>query len=213
MERLTLEQLARLVDEAPTDREREILSRNPALQAELEALREQSRALRNLPSVLPPHGDWAELEARLVDERLIRPGATRSEGRRWWLQAAAGLVLFLGGTATGQAFGGPGTPAVPGAGGGDMAFTSVEEAAQAVEAAERRYLAAVSGYQQVAEQQDGARPTRDPASRFAALEALLAASQAAVRESPADPFFNGVLVNTLMERQQTLRQISGDNWY
>lgn len=211
MERLTLEQLARLVDEAPTDREREILSRNPALRAELEALREQSRTLRDLPSVLPPPGDWEELEARLLEEELIRPGGTRSGSRRRWLQAAAGLVLFLCGTATGQAFVGPTAAARPGD--ADVSFASVEEAARAVEAAERRYLAAVSGYQQVAERQDGTQPTRDPASRFAALEALLAASQAAVRESPADPFFNGVLVNTLMERQQTLRQISGDNWY
>ena len=125
------------------------------------------------------------------------------------LQIAAGLVLFVGGAALGQTFDiGAGPEGRP-----DGSFASVEEAARAVEFAERQYLQAVDGYQRTVRSQDGSTPARDPASRFAALEALLAASQAAVKESPADPFFNGILINTLRERQQTLRQVSGDNWY
>ncbi len=211
MERLSLEALARLVDEAPTDEEKKVLAANPDLQRELEALEEQTRALKDLPAVFPPPEGWHELEARLVEEGLVRPTGRGRASSRWVLQAAAGMILFLGGAAMGTALsGGPGSPATAATG----PYDSVEEAVQAVEVAERRYLQSVGAYQQTVRAQDGTTATtRDPASRFAALEALLAASQAAVRESPADPFFNGILVNTLMERQQTLRQISGDNWY
>ena len=44
--------------------------------------------------------------------------------------------------------------------------------------------------------------------RAATLEALLAATQEAVRIAPSDPFLNGLLVNTLAEREHMLRQIS-----
>ena len=208
MERLSLEVLARLVDEEPSAEEKKILAGNPALQRELEALKEQTQALGDLPAVLPPPDGWAELESRLAEEGLIESPRGGRGAQRWLLQAAAGLVLFLGGTGLGTALTrGSDEPASVAAG----PFDSVEEAVQAVESAEQQYLQAVGAYQQTV-RRDGA-TSGDPASRFAALEALLAASQAAVRESPADPFFNGVLVNTLMERQQTLRQISGDNWY
>ena len=211
MERLTLEQLARLVDEPQTDVEREILAREPELQAELDALRSQTAALKALPAVLPPKGDWSELEARLVDEGLVYPGQERTAKlSTWWVQVAAGLVLFFGGALAGNGFNAAPETLGPVAA---ATFDSPEEAAQAVEFAERQYLAAVDGYQRTLQQPGQPQPSRNPASRFAALEALLAASQAAVKESPADPFFNGMLVNTLLERQQTLRQISQDNWY
>ena len=211
MERLSLEALARLVDEEPSAEEKKILATNPALMRELEALRDQTGALKDLPAVLPPPEGWDDLEARLAEEGLIDLPQGGRRTNRWMLQAAAGLVLFLGGTGLGTA--------LSGASGGDGQlaqgpFDSVEEAVAAVETAERQYRQAVGAYQQTVRR--GGNPpatSGDPASRFAALEALLAASQAAVRESPADPFFNGVLVNTLMERDQTLRQISGDNWY
>ncbi len=54
----------------------------------------------------------------------------------------------------------------------------------------------------------------DPAGRFAALDALVATTQAAVREAPADPFLNGMLISTLAERQAALRRVSGNaEWY
>lgn len=212
MKRLTLEQLARLVDEAPTNEERGILSKDPRLQAELDALKAQTAALKGLPSVLPPPepDGWDDLKARLEAEGLVKRKKPRLHIPPKWLQAAAGVAIFLGGTLAGQAF-------QPGIDGPELAqgttYDSVEDAVQAVEFAERQYLAAVDGYQRLRQAQGQSEPQRNPASRYAALEALLAASQAAVKESPADPFFNGVLVNTLMERQQALSQISGDNWY
>ncbi|MGI9626554.1 MAG: hypothetical protein ACR2QM_06950 [Longimicrobiales bacterium] len=210
MKRLTLEQLARLVDEAPTDEEREVLSKDPSLRAELEALKAQTAALKGMPSVLPPPDGWDDLEARLEAEGLVRRTKPRMTIPPRWLQAAAGLALFLGGglAATALQSSPEGSDQVATAN-----YANVEEAVQAVEFAERQYLAAVDGYQRVRQVQGQQEAPRNPASRYAALEALLAASQAAVRESPADPFFNGVLINTLREREQVMSQISRDNWY
>ena len=59
-------------------------------------------------------------------------------------------------------------------------------------------------------------PRIEALSRVTALEGLLAASQEAVRLAPADPVFNGFLVNVLAERQEVLRQIStsrDDDWF
>ena len=70
-------------------------------------------------------------------------------------------------------------------------------------------------YRQFRGRSDGARVT-DPLSLLTALEGLLAASQEAVRVAPADPVFNGFLINVLAERQEVLRQIStgrDDDWF
>ena len=55
----------------------------------------------------------------------------------------------------------------------------------------------------------------DQAGRMAALEYLFAATQAAVRQAPADEFLNGLLAATFAEREATLRRISTrqDNWF
>jgi hypothetical protein len=45
----------------------------------------------------------------------------------------------------------------------------------------------------------------DLLTRYIALEALLAAGQAAIREAPTDPFLNGLLVNMQAEREAALR--------
>ena len=218
MERLNLEQLARLVDEAPTAEEQRMLERDPALRAELEELKAQTRALKDLPSVLPPPAGWAELEAVLTDEGLIqRPGGGGFRISRGWLQAAAALVLFLGGTAMGRTLApGTGLPVASQQGAAEVAttFVSLDEAAAAVEAAERQWVSTVSEYRRLSTEM-GQRQTvdRDPALRFAALQALLATSQAAVREAPGDRFFNSVLIGALAEQEAALRQISQDNWY
>jgi len=91
----------------------------------------------------------------------------------------------------------------------------VEAAAQAVRAAEEMYVNALSRYRLLLEREGGDDVLGDPNSRYAALEYLVAASQAAVRQAPADPFLNGLLASTLAERDVTLRRISTrqDNWF
>jgi hypothetical protein len=55
----------------------------------------------------------------------------------------------------------------------------------------------------------------DPASRYAGLDYLIPSLEAALRQAPADPFFNGMLATARAEQQAVLRRISSgnDNWF
>lgn len=219
MEHLSLEQLARLVDERPTSEERAILDADPGLRRELDALRAQTGALKDLPAMVPPPDSWPELREKLVAEGLVRGRRGGPALWRKWIQIAAGLVLFTGGTAFGWA-----TASSPGAPDGasmvagvdepgSASFASLEEAMLAVQEAEREWTTAFGEYRRLLGAQVERELPADPAVRLAAIDALLAASTAAVEESPADQFFNGLVVSTLAERQQTLRQIRQANWH
>lgn len=222
MKHLTHETLARLVDERPSPDERAHLGVCARCAEELRAFRLQSDALSGLAALRPPSGDWESLEARLVSEGLVR---TPETFRRFgfaaapaWMQAAAAVVIFLGGTGFGLAL----TSASPPAGlsSGDVLLpmsriSSAEEAVRAVELSEQAYMRALVQYRQSTRENNGPRIS-DPLSRVTALEGLLAASQEAVRLAPADPVFNGFLVNVLAERQEVLRQMStssDDDWF
>jgi hypothetical protein len=134
------------------------------------------------------------------------------------MQAAAMLVVFFGGTGFGLALT---RGAAMDRSSSDEALlpasqiSSVEEAVRVVEAAEQAYMRSLVRYHQLTGAND-ARRVADPLSRVTALEGLLAASQEAVRLAPADPVFNGFLVNVLAERQEVLRLIStsrDDDWF
>ena len=221
MEHLNLEHLARLVDEPPTPEEQAILDSDPDLRRELEALRAQTAALKDLPAVLPPPDGWGDLEDKLRSAGLIRGEPAMPGLWRKWMQVAAALVLFTGGTAFGwAAAAGPESQPGPGREAGDAAaaarpasFTSLDEARGAVLLAEEEWTWAFNEYRRLFDAQNLRQTPANPARRLAALEALVATTQASVAEFPEDQFLNGFLVNTMMERQQTLRQIGRDNWH
>jgi hypothetical protein len=236
MGHLTTEALARLVDGVPTAEEQKHLDACAGCAQELEALNAQTEGLASLPALRPPRGDWEALEARLIAEGLIRPeegGQTIPlRARRGWYpaaQAAAAVLLFLGGTFMGSAMGptaetGNGSVGNPGIGelsamdySSPAALTTMDEAAEAVRVAEQNYINAMIRYRQLVEASGRGLPqAEDPANRYAALEAVMAASQAAVREAPTDPFLNGILASVMAERQayqQTLAQGNDSNWY
>jgi hypothetical protein len=231
MKHLTIEALARLVDERPRPEEAEHLAACETCSAELIALREQTEGLGALPEIMPPVGDWEVLQAQLRSEGLVRDrglaaklGLARTPA---WMPAAAAIVLFLGGAGVGAGFatregGASGPNAASGPQGvGVVAQVAleqpgtVEEAASAVRASEQRYVAAVSRYRQLLELQGGQDVTSDPISRYAALEHLVSVSQAAVRQAPGDPFLNGFLASALAERDAAARMVSAsrDNWF
>lgn len=211
MERLNLEQLARLVDEPPTPDERAVLEGNPAAQRELEALRSQTESLGSLPAVLPPPGGWHELEKKLVAEGLIFGRRENVHIWRKWVQVAAALVIFVGGTAFGWVTGSvPVGFAGAESGSEPASFTSIEEARTAVDDAIKRYLVAHSGFQQFVNAQGQQRRSRDPAAYLAAMNTLVAASRAAVEEAPDDRFLNAMYVRLVAEREQTIRQAVAD---
>ena len=238
MERLRLEDLARLVDEQPTEREQAALDADPALRRELEAMRSQRRSLEELPDILPPQGGWRQLQDKLASSGLIRSPLPGTGLWSKWLQAAAVVAVFIGGTAFGWVTGSGARAGDPGAAelasasegaDGDAAArfgaeagataaapaspTSLEQARQAVEEAELRWRTAYRQHQEIFHALNGRQPRRDPVARLAGIEALMAAGEAAVQESPDDEFLNFLYVNTLMERQQTLQQIGMGAWH
>lgn len=229
MKHLSMETLARLVDERPEPAEAKHLAACVACAAELRALEKQTEALAALPEILPPADDWDVLEARLRSEGLVRASGLARElglGRTPpWVSAAAAVLLFLGGVGVGAGLPSLGSApeastARPSEGGAELAAApaasaSVEEAAAAVRAAEQRYVSAVSRYRQLLERQGGPNVTADPFTRYAALEHLVSVSQAAVRQAPGDPFLNGFLASVLAERDAAARMVSAarDNWF
>lgn len=207
---LTIETLARLVDEAPTRDESAHLERCERCRTELEGLRDQKEDLANLPAIQPTMDAWDSLETRLRAEGLIRTPVRRSLSPAW-MRAAAAVVLFLGGGAAGFAVRGAAPPAT-----GPVATTpgttqaakprTVQRANQALQAAQEAYLSALSNYAELTDQ-----PTAgDPAVRLAALDNIVLTSQAALDRAPADPVINGYLLTALAQRDAMTRQISQD---
>ena len=224
MEHLNTETLARLVDHAPQLEEATHIAECESCSAELEAMRSQTDALRSLPEIRPPQGDWHGLEARLRSEGLVEdPGLFRKMGLAQtpgWMRAAAAIMLFLSGTGAGALLTSPGAPEPL----GEVAMlsnealfastASVEEAASAVRVAEQNYVTAMTRYQQLLMSESGIEAGVDPMSRYAALEHLAAVSQAAVRQAPGDSFLNGLLLSVLGEREATAQLVaSRDNWF
>ena len=216
MEHLNREALARLVDESPNEEEAAHLGVCEPCAAELEALRGQTEALAALPVMMPPQGDWQVIEARLRSEGLLEtPGLFQKLGLAQtpgWMRAAAAIVLFLSGTATGIAFDG-GRPAD--LGGPVSEAQSVEEAAEVMRMAAEQYTHSLARYRELLGESGGETFVEDPNRRFVALEGLVTASQAAVRQAPADPFLNGILAYAMFERDAMASMVSSDggNWF
>jgi len=226
MGHLTLEALARLVDDQPTQDERDHLAECLHCTAELGAMRDQVSSTGALPDVRPPQGDWDVLEARLMSEGFIQKKGwlpMRSLAvTPGWMQAAAGMVLFAGGMGLGASVVRHNAALEPTVSTladlvpveSTVEPASLGQAEDAVRMAERQYMDALVQYRDMRTASDQGFQSVDPAGRFAALDALVATSQAAVRESPADPFLNGILISAMAERQAALQRVSGSSeWY
>lgn len=210
MRHLTLEALARLVDEAPRADERRHLAECQSCRQELEELVEQTESLAALPKMTPPPDLWPALRQELRDQGLVATSRVRPAAP--WIRAAAAVVLFLTGGATGFAVrgaaGGPadvaaarpqadgtGMLALDPAPGGDLS-RDVERAQQVFAAALDRYMMANST----------AAP--DPAARLAALDNIVLTTAEALNESPADPVINSYHLTAVAQRNELLRQIA-----
>jgi hypothetical protein len=101
MSHLRYEDLARLVDERTTDREAAHLASCELCRTELDAMREDVQSLALLPDLSPAPDAWDALEARLLDEGLMRRRVLTFPATRY-LQAAAAVVLLVAGTAVGR---------------------------------------------------------------------------------------------------------------
>ncbi len=212
MRHLTLEALARLVDEAPEPREEEHLAACDACREELEALRRQTEALGGLPKLAPGPDQWPELRRQLRTEKLIRD-------RRPWLaptrRAAAAIALFVAGGAAGYAVRVPVQPVTepvrlaeapattPTRTASPTAEPTPADLGREVERTEELFAAALDRFMRAS---STAPP--DPAARLAALDNIVLTTAAALNESPADPVINSYHLTAVAQREELLRQLA-----
>lgn len=212
MSHLTLEALARLLDEPPTDAERAHLGDCAVCRDELTGLRGQTDALAALPNMVPPPDVWPEVRERLMAERLVRTAPSRRVAGP--LRSAAAILLFIGGGALGWAVrGDAATPAQgpslaaeePAGRTGPRSADPVapgRPALSEVEAAQQAFLSALDEYMAAT----GTSPS-DPATRLAALDHIVLTTAEALNEAPADPVINSFHLTALAQRNAMLREI------
>jgi hypothetical protein len=216
MSHLKLEDLARLVDEAPNAHDQAHLDRCEECRGELDALSRQTLALGALPDLTPAPDAWPELRARLRSEGLLRrrPGLSPSLAR-----VAAATFLFLAGGAMGYtardlaappgpagadpvqmaAGADPGAPAQPPAG----ATLTGQDASREVETASELFMDALDRYMASSVPSPG-----DPVARLAALDNIVLTTAEALHEAPTDPIINGYHLSALAQRDAVLRQLA-----
>lgn len=218
MSHLSLETLARLVDERPEPDEALHLERCSDCSEELEALRAQGAALAQLPDPKLPAALWTRLATQLEAEGLLVPATRTRFAGGGWLRHAAAIALFAAGGATGFLVGGSagtgGTADGPDAGAAELASGDRPgvPVVQRVRQAEADYLRALAAY---AEQGDVAE-AYDPMARLAALESIVLTSRAALNKAPADPIINGYYLTAVAQREAMLKQLSAPTdttWY
>lgn len=176
---------------------------------------------------LPPINDWRTIAARAREEGLIR----ESSSRRWvsnepWVQAAAAVLLLIGGIAIGRttialpsALDSPATAnsttaVTPGSSESvavtsrNASFASVDEANAALDRAARdyenaaRFLAA----------NNAAASNNDSSAiytaRLAALDQVVNATESALQTAPHDPVINQYYLATMGARVATQQMVA-----
>jgi hypothetical protein len=216
MSHLTLESLARLVDEPPMPDEAIHLADCAACRGALTDLRAQSRALGSLPPITPPPAAWEKIAARWSVER-----AAAARHRRYFIGAArvaaAGALFVLGAgvqwlradrrtTPDEEVFFlSAGRPRL----GEPVHFVlprrpaTLDDAIARVGAAELVYRRALLDYSALARPE----PPRDVVARLATLDAIVLTTRTALERAPADPVINTYHLAALAERETLLDQV------
>ena len=211
MSHLTSESIARLVDESPTTAEQIHLDACRECRNVLDDLRLQAAALRALPPVAPPADAWEKITARL-DERHAVPLESRRTAAVA-IRAAAAVILFALGAASGAAFTRRGEAAAPPApvadGPSQRATSTVSEpttpdlALTRLRIAEMLYTTALRDYAAATSPQ----PPKDAVARLATLESIVLTTRTALERAPADPLINSYHLAALAERETLLGQL------
>jgi hypothetical protein len=176
---------------------------------------------------LPPLNDWRTIAARAREEGLIRESASRGwASSQPWMQAAAAVLLLIGGIAIGRttialpsaldssATANSTAAATPASSGsraattGNASFASVDEATAALDRAARdyqnasRFLAA----------NNAAGSNIDSSAiytaRLAALDQVVNATESALETAPYDPVINQYYLATMGARVATQQMVA-----
>lgn len=241
MTHLTLETLARLLDESPDPTEAGHLDICERCRTELEALRADAAAVQALPDPQPPIAAWIALEQRLAREGLVR----RTSWTTHALRMAAVLAIFVLGSIVGGllmrqqavrtiATATPATnaPARLVAQPPAEIDTQLSPAAPLIANVPRSAPAldtrpAATAEQAIARLREAERAyvaalgrfsefgsradATDPVARLAALESIVATTRAALGQAPADPVINGYHLTAVAQRDATLRQLAASS--
>jgi hypothetical protein len=226
MSHLSIERLAALADEQPTAEEHAHLAMCATCVGEIEAHRSVlAMAGTERESMGLPLTRWETLSHRLRAEGLIAKAPERRP--RWsataMLRIAAALLLIAGGAVLGRVSAGA-TPVPGGITGGEQAqmargsrlppdslptaFASVDEAARWKSFYADAYQSAVSF---LAANDSAARPTGTPAvikARLSALDRVSQTMREALNDTPHDPVINDFYLNSIGQREATLRQLN-----
>ena len=221
MSHLPDERLAALLDEPPTPAELAHL-------ASCERCARERAAYRNLRDLAAaqqrigtPLSNWESLAPVLRADGVIDTGEWRVARRPGlltsvWSQAAAALLIAIGGiaygryTAVGSAFPGlfrydrvaASQPA------DSISFSSIEEARAAQERSQTLYQSAalyLAAHDTLELSPDTPAAMRH---RLATLDEVEGTVRQALTESPGDPVINGYYLTTLGQREATLRQLN-----
>jgi poly-gamma-glutamate capsule biosynthesis protein CapA/YwtB (metallophosphatase superfamily) len=243
MSHLSLETIARIVDEGASAEEKAHLDSCRICTGELEGMREDVQSLHMMPDISPAPEAWGALERRLTDEGLIRarPRFALSSFTPL-MQMAAAVVLFVGGSIAGRMTAPVVTQYV--ADGSSERRESAQPAASntvqtPVESPAVTLTSNMRGNGQPRSADEAAEmlremeelylnaltryaeltsvpQTNDPVARLAALQSIVNTTQAALNAAPADPVINGYHLTALAQRDATLRQVAaatGERWY
>jgi hypothetical protein len=223
MSHLPTERLAALVDEPPSGSELAHLASCADCareRASYQTLAELANAESTRIGI--PITEWDQLAQRLVADGMIDEAAERPAGahpgRRPWLEAAAAVLLLVGGMMGGRYTAGvrlpsaqraPASGAQSGSGAEPTArFTSVDEARAAQRRAQLTYQSATAF---LAALDTSNRAPDTPASmrtRLAALDRTRQVMGEALQDSPYDPVINGYYISASGQREATLRQLN-----
>jgi len=229
---LSIERLAALADETPTQAEEHHLASCASCAQEVEAHRSLLTMAGSERDVMGiPLTRWDTLSRRLHDEHLIAAESSGSVTAEWaapigsrrlstraLMRVAAALVLVASGTLIGRAS--AGAVLFPGGLTGtaeDVAirpfspeaipttFGSVEEAQMYRDAAATSYQNAVAflaAHDSVSETPAAMR------TRLAALDRVSRTMREALDDAPYDPVINSFYLNSFGQREATLRQLN-----
>ena len=195
---------------------------SPLSEEELDAMVDKERSRD-----FGPLNDWNTIAARLREEGLIRDRArpTLVAYTNWWMQAAAAVLIAVGGVAAGRysvnrqadqsvvAISPENTPGqaasnnAPSTGVSD--FKSADDAWAVLNRAGAEYQKA-SAYLAANNSVQSARADSAPVyqNRLAALDKVMQATHSALNQAPNDPVINQYYLATMGAREATRQQLN-----
>ena len=211
MSHLSPERLAALLDEQPTAAELAHLAACRPCSRERGAYEALAAMSKTGPTIGQPLTSWETLAPALAKDGVIDTGrefGRRGRITRGWLQAAAAVLLMVGGAAFGRMTA-PDGAAVDLAGfDAEPTFASVEEAQAAAARSQNVYQASMA---YLAGQDSVGLSLATPSvikTRLAALEQVSQIAGAALEDAPYDPVVNTIYLNAQGQREASMRMLN-----